>query len=539
MNYAKHVPSKPREKKIGSKQVQNTAGGFVFEVSDWTRLDRFLVLGTEGGTFYAGERELTRQNAAVVERLLKNDTDGVKLVGRIIEISEEGRAPKNDPALFALAMALKLGQSATRACARLAVPRVARTGTHLFHFAEFVKAFGGWGRGTQGAFSDWYSGMEPGKLALQVVKYQQRDGWSHRDLLRKAHVRPNLGNAQILNYAVKGWPGVGPLPHPDKALQVIWAFEKAKTAKGKELVRLIEEYRLPHECVPNEQKNDPKVWAAMLPSMGATALIRNLGKMTNVGLLAPMSDASRIVAAKLGDVELLQKGKVHPISVLLALKTYSQGHGEKGKLNWSPVQQVVNALDQAFYSAFKAVQPTNKRTMLALDISGSMSQTQIAGMSGITPRIGSCAMALVTAAVEEQHMFVGFTSRNGIPTADKGGLSILNVNPRQRLDDVIQYTSRLPMAGTDCALPMIFATEAKLPIDTFIVYTDNETWAGNIQPTDALQNYRQKLGINAKLIVVGMTATKFTIADPNDAGMLDVTGFDSAAPAVMADFARE
>jgi 60 kDa SS-A/Ro ribonucleoprotein len=38
--------------------------------------------------------------------------------------------------------------------------------------------------------------------------------------------------------------------------------------------------------------------------------------------------------------------------------------------------------------------------------------------------------------------------------------------------------------------------------------------------------------------VVGMTATEFTIADPSDAGMLDVVGFDAAAPAVMADFSR-
>jgi 60 kDa SS-A/Ro ribonucleoprotein len=46
------------------------------------------------------------------------------------------------------------------------------------------------------------------------------------------------------------------------------------------------------------------------------------------------------------------------------------------------------------------------------------------------------------------------------------------------------------------------------------------------------------MGRRAKLVVVGMTATSFTIADPSDAGMLDVVGFDTAAPQVMADFAR-
>ena len=35
---------------------------------------------------------------------------------------------------------------------------------------------------------------------------------------------------------------------------------------------------------------------------------------------------------------------------------------------------------------------------------------------------------------------------------------------------------------------------------------------------------------------MGMTATKFTIADPTDAGMLDIAGFDSAVPALISEF---
>jgi 60 kDa SS-A/Ro ribonucleoprotein len=45
-------------------------------------------------------------------------------------------------------------------------------------------------------------------------------------------------------------------------------------------------------------------------------------------------------------------------------------------------------------------------------------------------------------------------------------------------------------------------------------------------------------GIAAKLIVVGMLSNGFTIADPNDGGMMDVVGFDTATPQVMNDFVR-
>ncbi len=85
---------------------------------------------------------------------------------------------------------------------------------------------------------------------------------------------------------------------------------------------------------------------------------------------------------------------------------------------------------------------------------------------------------------------------------------------------------------------MLYALEKRLKVDVFTVITDNETWAGTVHPVEALRRYRKKTGIAAKLIVVGMTSTGFSIADPNDAGMLDVVGFDAAAPAVMADFAR-
>ena len=85
---------------------------------------------------------------------------------------------------------------------------------------------------------------------------------------------------------------------------------------------------------------------------------------------------------------------------------------------------------------------------------------------------------------------------------------------------------------------MVWAQDNRVDVDTFVIYTDNETWAGNVHPAQALRLYRDARGIPAKLVVVGMTSTGFSIADPDDAGMLDVVGFDSAAPPVIADFAR-
>ena len=107
------------------------------------------------------------------------------------------------------------------------------------------------------------------------------------------------------------------------------------------------------------------------------------------------------------------------------------------------------------------------------------------------------------------------------------------------MDIVWREVAALPMGGTDCALPMRWALAQRQDVDVFMVLTDSETWAGKVHPVQALAEYRRALNPNAKLVVVGMVANNFTIADPNDAGMLDVVGFDSAAPAVIADFATD
>ena len=143
--------------------------------------------------------------------------------------------------------------------------------------------------------------------------------------------------------------------------------------------------------------------------MGIEAMIRNLGKMSKIGLLSHLSKAESFVVSRLQDQESLAKSRLHPLHILVALNIYTRGHGEKGKLVWSPSLNVVDALDAAFYLAFKAVEPTNKRLMLALDVSGSMCNGEIAGMPGISPKVGSSAMALVTANVEPNHMFTAFT----------------------------------------------------------------------------------------------------------------------------------
>jgi 60 kDa SS-A/Ro ribonucleoprotein len=530
-------------------QVANTAGGHAWAVDVWTRLRRFLILGSDGGSYYASEWTLTRENAEAVDAAVRED--GLRAVAEIVTVSREGRAPKNDPALYALALAAGSGDDDTRKAALAALPQVARTGTHLFLFAAFVEGFRGWGRSLRRAVARWYADQPVESLAYQAVKYRRRAGVSHRDLLRLAHPARRVGagnptvatsadHARLFNWIVRGGDTAG-LP------RIVEGFARAQSATtAAEAARLVREFGLPREALQPEHLTSPEVWDALLDDMPMTALVRNLATMTRTGVIAPGSSGTARAIAQLGDRERLRRARVHPIAVLAALRTYASGRGLRGRGTWQPVREIVDALDAAFYASFDNITPAGSRLLLALDVSGSMGMGAVAGVPGLTPREASAALALVTAATEKQYELLGFfAGRGGYRKRGRqafagrlDGLTPLAISPRQRLDDAVRAVSDLPFGGTDMALPMLYALANEREVDAFVIYTDSETWAGDIHPVQALRDYRLASGIDARLVVVGMVSNGFSIADPADPGMLDVVGFDTATPQLISDFAR-
>lgn len=343
--------------------------------------------------------------------------------------------------------------------------------------------------------------------------------------MRLAHPKP----ATDAHGALYKWVTQGELD-PVQAPQVplLEAFQAAKAAETSEqVIELIVRQRLPREALPTRWLTEAAVWEALLTEMPMEAMVRNLATMTRVGLLQPGAAATKLMVERLRDAARIRKSRVHPIKLLAALTTYQAGRGARSRgAGWEPVTGIVDALNDAFYLAFGNVEPSGKRLVIALDVSGSMGCGMVAGVPGLTPRVAAAAMALVTAATEQEYTVMAFCDRF-VP---------LTLSPKQRLDDVLRMTNQLPFGGTDCALPMQWARKAKVDADAFLVLTDSETWFGQTHPAQALRAYRAASGIDAKLVVCGMAANRFTIADPNDAGMLDVVGFDTAVPRTVSDF---
>jgi 60 kDa SS-A/Ro ribonucleoprotein len=217
-------------------------------------------------------------------------------------------------------------------------------------------------------------------------------------------------------------------------LPLIDAFEYVQRpdADLKLVLNTIREHRLPREALPTELLNKAEVWDALLPHMGYEALVRNLGNMSKAGLLVPNANATLFVLNKLESTEQLRASRLHPIKLLAAHLVYSRGAGVRGSGTWQPITSIVDVLDGAFYKAFQNVEPTGKRILVGLDNSGSMQGSECAGVPGLTPAMGSVAMALVTAAVDPQTVITEFT------TTIKPSL----ISPRQRLRDALKTSHR-------------------------------------------------------------------------------------------------
>ena len=242
--------------KARPEQIKNAAGGYTFAVSDLDQIKRFLILGSEA-TYYQPGAEVTDENTATLRKVLATQEGAHAVVDLIVEVSTQGRAAKQDYAIFALALASDPNTSADTGYALSKLPAVARTATTLIQFVGFALQFRGWGRALKRAVAEWYTDKGADKAAFQAVKYRQRDGWTHRDLFRVSHPTTVDPAFQALgNYILKDEVG-------DLTPEIVKGFVLAQ-APDADYVALIEQYRLTWEMLPTQALNDADVWRALI-----------------------------------------------------------------------------------------------------------------------------------------------------------------------------------------------------------------------------------------------------------------------------------
>lgn len=125
----------------------------------------------------------------------------------VLHFIRTGRAAKRKPLIAALAFSTRYSTGdptvdmKIRQAVYSSLPDVFNTPSDLFQLFQYEVQFSkprqriSVGRSKRSAIAKWYNGKTPMNLAYLVTKYKKRCGWSHRDMLRVAHVKAsNTGN---------------------------------------------------------------------------------------------------------------------------------------------------------------------------------------------------------------------------------------------------------------------------------------------------------------------------------------------------------
>ncbi len=525
----KQIQTTPQSQPIPgreSEMIRGKSSGYMFQAGIWRTLRRCLLIGTGNGSYYATKWELTNDFVDVLEKAIAEDPDRV---AQEIVYASDGRSINNSAPIWALVL-LSMGESpAAKTAFQSIFPQVIRTASHFYEWISYTKSVRGFGKVVREAGKNWLLQGDTKALAYQLLKYQQRHGFSNRDALRLFHAKPQTEDRDLLfKWVVNGWDELPPEP-PTSALNQIWWYEWLKRNPDR-TPEAITKGRLTHEMAAPVGKMDVAAWQLLFEDMPIGALLRNLGSLTEIGVLAYAKSSKKNlnrVASILNSKEHLRKGRIHPIDVLKALKTYRSG-GSLGKSSktWTPVPRIIDILELALEMSFDAIEPTGKVFMHAVDISGSMSYYSVSSINLTCCEIAT-TMALASAKAEQNYMIRGFSTE----------FISLNINRSDSFSSAMEKASDLNFGGTDASSAYNWMIKNKYSADVICFWTDCESWAGYKHPTQALAEYRQKVNPDAKAIYISLVPNNITLVDPKDPNSWDIAGFDPSTPRLIQSIA--
>lgn len=504
----------------GREMIRGRSGGVMFDAGLWAMLRRCLLLGTAENTFYAGKHELTQEFVHTVRQAVYEDP---QRVAAEILYASEGRSINNSAPLLALVLLSMGSQPQAKQAFMEIFPQVVRTGSHFYEWLSYTKSMRGFGKMVRDAGRAWLSDPDAHKLAYQLLKYQQRSGFSHRDALRLFHVKPASDDHQALfAWATQGWAEL-PEEIPSAALAQIWWYEWLKRHPD-QTHEAIAQGHLTHEMAAPVGTMDQQAWQLLFNEMPIGAMLRNLGSLTHLGVLGSQESANlERVHHVLTSREHLKKGRIHPLDILKALKTYASG-GEVGRSQkkWQPVSRILNVLETALERSFEVLDPTGAVIMHAVDISGSMGFYTVPG-SGILCSEIAAVMALATAKAEPNYAIRGFDTE----------FRDLDITAKNSFQTAMKKTSSRTFGATDAGAAYRWMRRSGFFADVVVFWTDSESWAGSSHTSEALQKYRQKVNPNVKAIYVTLIPSHISLVDPQDPYSWDLGGFDPSLPRVI------
>lgn len=401
---------------------------------------------------------------------------------------------------------------------------------HLYEKLNF-KLYGttGWNYHIKQMVHDWYHLKSVKDLAFQITRYKSAYGWSHRDVLRLAHVKPSNDMINsIFKYITQETVYNN---HSEKAVfdYLIACNGILKEYNIDKVIEYICTFNLTLEQIPKHLLDNHKVWVTLIPNMSTDVLLLNLNKISSLYILDDYPDMLKLILDKIKHVQM------NPLKLFVIIKKYKNDsrfiYKMPPPLKWKPNPIIIQALYDAFYNSFSGLKSIDKKILVVLDTSPSMSWNNIVNDRGerelsISAADISCVMAMMLQHVGKHVNIVSFDI----------SMKKLDISSRYQLDKNLEQVKNKEVDNIDSALPFVWAMNNNEKYDAVIIITDDDS-VRQINPSTALQVYRDEMNINTKLIMMKLTSELSRVSSENDdIYTLNMHGFNTHMYSIMNTF---
>jgi hypothetical protein len=457
----------------------------------------------------------------VLDRCLGED--GVRVVRLAANLLVSGRPHRPEPALFAIARALAIGDTATRHEALELLPIAARSGAQLFQLVDYMAPPSGWSSALRAAVGRWYSHGTAVELVNAVLRSPRDGAWSHRAILGFADVHPvTKGQAAVFNWLTHRTL-VGPMVD-DPALELLSAYELLQTTDSEAMVAALLR-RWPHlrEDVPVGWLNSPIVWREILPTLSSDALVRWLPRLANTPLL---HQEGRVRADLLQRLQLggLSQAPLAPVIALKALGAVRDACQRSGQPRSEALE---SALLDLFHARVRATRRTGATLVVAIDPAASTAPDGLPDLPGLAPRTALAALTLMAASAAERVHVLAFGKT----------LTPIALAPDERLDTLIAKLEAVPAGRVDGAAPVDWAVQQAVDADAFLVLSGTRPLAA--APEASFGRYRAMAGRRASWLGVSTGPHRLCQTPPTDLNMMEAHGLDAGLPALILELIGE
>lgn len=495
--------------KVPAATTVNDAGGKAYQKDDRHALASLVLTGCFNGTFYASdEAQLTQ----VIDLAGKVPAE---FLAKLALVARKDAYMKDSPALLLAVLTVRDADLAERV-----FPEVIDNLKMLANYVQIIRA-GTVGRKSLGSRPKrWVRQAIAARTPAQLFTGSVGLSPSLADLIKMVHPKPETAERRAL-YA---WL-IGRQHEVSELPPEVQAFEAFK-AERRVGIRS-EVLDLPFQMLASLDL-DTEDWKGVARNCSWQVARMNLNTFARHGVLKDETSVTAL-ARKLRDEALIAKARVLPYQILNAYK----------QVDDTVPRQLRDALADALEASTKSVPAFQGKTVVFVDVSGSMQSAITGNRVGATSKVRCIDVAaLIAACVLRKN-----PGAQVIPFAEDVRPEVARLmEPRDSIMTNAERLSSLPGGGTHCASGLGWMNKHAHKADLVLYVSDNESWmdCAKGRGTALMEQWItfKKANPKAKLVCLDIQPN-ITCQAPDRHDIFNISGFSDAVFGLLQRIAQD